>query len=80
MLKVIGISHERLGEEVCVCVRLQKGADLSHKTLVDFCTGKLAYFKIPRHLYIMDNFPKTQSGKIQKNVLRNQIHKLQQVV
>lgn len=72
-LKVIGIPHERLGEEICACIRLRKGSDLSYESLVEFCTGNMAYFKIPKQLLIRDSFPKTQSGKIQKHLLKQEI-------
>ncbi|KAF2898583.1 hypothetical protein ILUMI_07592 [Ignelater luminosus] len=67
---VIGLSHERLGEEVCACISLREGATLTHDSLVEFCKGKIAHFKIPSQLKILDSFPKTTSGKIQKFLLK----------
>ncbi|KAB0802824.1 hypothetical protein PPYR_05010 [Photinus pyralis] len=67
---VIGLAHERLGEEVCACVKVQDGAELTLEAITEFCRGKLAKFKIPSQLRIVDEFPKTQSGKIQKFLLK----------
>ena len=39
----------------------------------DFCKGQLASFKIPKHLVLMQEFPMTSSGKVQKFVLREQV-------
>lgn len=58
--------HERLGEEVCACVRLNKGKTITKEEIKEFCKGKLSSFKVPSVLKIMDTFPTTQSGKIQK--------------
>ncbi|KAH8389117.1 hypothetical protein KR200_012218 [Drosophila serrata] len=66
---VIGVPDERLGEEVCVFVRLHEGVDPSSFTaesLKAYSKGKLAHFKIPRHVITVETFPKTTSGKIQK--------------
>ncbi|KAL1399856.1 hypothetical protein pipiens_007899 [Culex pipiens pipiens] len=68
----IGVPDERLGEEVCAYVRLVdtvecKQFDIERMKL--FCQDKLAYFKIPKHLRIVEEMPKTSTGKIQKMVL-----------
>ncbi|CAG9771986.1 unnamed protein product [Ceutorhynchus assimilis] len=72
---VIGVPHERLGEEVCACVRLRPGHQLTLDDLKLFCKGNLANFKIPSKLKIVESFPKTTSGKIQKYKLINNINK-----
>lgn len=63
---MIGLPHERLGEEVCACVRVRDGATLTLESIEKFSKGKIAKFKIPSKLKIVDEFPKTASGKIQK--------------
>lgn len=70
---MIGLSHERLGEEVCACVRTKEDSKLTIEQLIQFCSTKIAKFKIPSKLRIVEHFPKTQSGKVQKNVLKQQI-------
>lgn len=72
MLQVIGLSHERLGEEVCACIKLREGAKLTHDSLIEFCKEKIANYKIPSQLRIVDSFPKTTSGKIKKFLLKEQ--------
>lgn len=67
---VIGVPHERLGEEVCAFVRLQKEKSLTHEEMVEFCKGKLSHFKIPAYLRVLDDLPKTNSGKVQKFKLK----------
>ena len=62
-----GIPDERLGEEVAAFVRLKdNGKSLTQSDIRDFCKGHLAYFKIPRFVITVDEFPRTLSGKIQK--------------
>ncbi|XP_050307171.1 medium-chain acyl-CoA ligase ACSF2, mitochondrial-like [Anthonomus grandis grandis] len=63
---VIGIPHERLGEEVCACVRVLPNTSFTLEDVKSFCKGKIAHFKIPSKLQIFESFPKTTSGKIQK--------------
>lgn len=56
-----------MGEEICAYVRLkQEAKPLTLEDIKLFCKGKLAYFKVPRYLRIVEDFPKTTSGKIQK--------------
>ncbi|XP_055692886.1 medium-chain acyl-CoA ligase ACSF2, mitochondrial-like [Lutzomyia longipalpis] len=70
---VVGVPDERLGEELCAFVRLRDGVQtLSLEEVKEFCHGKISYFKIPRYLRIVDDFPKTLSGKIQKFKLQEQ--------
>ncbi|XP_061381852.1 medium-chain acyl-CoA ligase ACSF2, mitochondrial [Danaus plexippus] len=64
--QVVGLADERLGEEICAVVRLHDNATMTLEDLKKHCFGKLATFKIPKILKIMENFPKTASGKVQK--------------
>jgi acyl-CoA synthetase (AMP-forming)/AMP-acid ligase II len=62
-----GIPDERMGEEVGAFVRLKDGTKTLTRSVVrKFCEGRLAHFKIPRYVVIVDEFPRTLSGKIQK--------------
>jgi fatty-acyl-CoA synthase len=69
-VQIIGIPHPRLSEVPCACVVLESGHGLELQVLDDFCRGQMASFKIPRHLILMDEFPMTSSGKVQKFRLR----------
>jgi len=69
--QVIGVPDERYGEELMAWVRLRTGAGpLTAETLREFCTGKLARYKIPRYVRIVDEFPMTVTGKIRKVEMR----------
>ncbi|KAJ3642552.1 hypothetical protein Zmor_025317 [Zophobas morio] len=72
-VQIIGTPHQRLGEEVCACVRLKPQSNLTLDDIATFCKAKLAYFKIPTRMEIFDNFPRTLSGKIQKFKLREML-------
>lgn len=67
---VIGVPDERMGEELCAFIRVHEGSSLSADTLKTYCKGKIAHFKIPKYVKIVDDFPKTTSGKIQKFKLK----------
>ena len=69
--QVIGVPDERYGEELMVWVRLRDGAaPLSPEALREFCGGKLAHYKIPRYVKIVDAFPMTVTGKVRKVEMR----------
>jgi fatty-acyl-CoA synthase len=69
--QVIGVPDERYGEELMAWVRLREGAEpLTAEGLREFCTGKLAHYKIPRYIKIVNEFPMTVTGKIRKVEMR----------
>ena len=67
---VIAAPDERWGETVCAMVVLKPGAQASEQELIDFCRANLAHFKCPRRIQFIEALPRTATGKIQKNVLR----------
>jgi fatty-acyl-CoA synthase len=67
---VVGVPHEQWGEAPHAFVVLEPGAMLSEEELRDYARARLAGFKIPKGLTILDELPKTATGKIQKYVLR----------
>ncbi|GGU86373.1 AMP-binding protein [Streptomyces filipinensis] len=70
-VQVVGVPHETYGEEVLACVIPHDAADpLSLEELRAFCQGRLAHYKIPSRLQILDSFPMTVSGKVRKVELR----------
>jgi fatty-acyl-CoA synthase len=69
-VQVIGVPDARYGEELCAWVKLRPGAELSLDDLRQFCTGKIAHYKIPRYLRISGEFPMTVTGKVQKFKMR----------
>jgi fatty-acyl-CoA synthase len=72
-VQVVGVPHERYGEEVLACVIPRDPADpLTLAELRAFCEGRLAHYKIPSRLRILDSFPMTVSGKVRKVQLREE--------
>ena len=67
---VIGVPSERYGEEVMAWVKLRDGATLTSEELQAACRGRIATYKIPRFWKLVDSFPMTVTGKIQKFRLR----------
>ena len=68
--QVIGVPSEKYGEEVMAWVKLKPGAACDAATLEDYCRGRIATFKIPRYWKLVDAFPMTVTGKIQKYRMR----------
>lgn len=76
-VQVIGVSDEKYGEELMAWVILKDGFDsLSAEEVREFCSGKLAHFKIPRYVEVRESFPMTVSGKIRKVELREEGEKI----
>jgi fatty-acyl-CoA synthase len=74
---VVGVPDERYGEELMAWIRLRKGADrLDASDVRSFCQGRIAHHKIPRYVYIADEFPMTVTGKIRKVEMRETSIKL----
>jgi acyl-CoA synthetase (AMP-forming)/AMP-acid ligase II len=67
---VIGIPDEKFGEALLAVFALKPGQSLDADTMIAFCRDKLAGYKIPRQLTIVDALPRNPSGKMLKTVLR----------
>lgn len=75
--QVIGVPDAKYGEEVCAWVRMKPGrAPLDAEALRAFASGKLAHYKIPRYVVVVDEFPMTVTGKIRKVDMRDESVKL----
>jgi fatty-acyl-CoA synthase len=72
---VVGIADEKFGEEVCVWIRLKEGEHLSEDDIRAFCKDHIAYFKVPRYIRLVEEFPMTVTGKVQKFKIRAQMEK-----
>ncbi len=68
--QVIGVPSARYGEEVMAWVRAKPGVMLVERDLVAHCTGRIATFKIPRFWKVVEEFPMTVTGKVQKFRMR----------
>jgi len=68
---VIGVPDVKYGEELMVWIRVRDGASaITAESLREFCNGKLAHYKIPRYVKIVDAFPMTVTGKVRKVEMR----------
>ncbi|MGP8024474.1 MAG: AMP-binding protein [Methanobacterium sp.] len=75
-VQVIGIPDEKYGEIVGAFVIRDDEADITGEDVRDYASTKIARFKVPKHVFFVDNFPLTASGKIQKFKLREQATEL----
>ncbi|MCA0171846.1 AMP-binding protein [Bacillus sp. RAR_GA_16] len=69
-VQVIGVPDEKYGEMVVACIQLKDNETTTAEDILHFCEGKIAKYKIPAHVFFVDNYPMTASGKIQKYKLR----------
>lgn len=67
---VVGVPHERLGEEVAAYVVIKKDSYLDAERLIAYCQEHLAKYKTPRHVVFLGALPKNRIGKIMKKELR----------
>ncbi|NLV80537.1 MAG: AMP-binding protein [Rhodococcus sp.] len=70
--QIVGVPDEKYGEELMAWIRLREGAaPLDADAVRAFCTGRLAHYKIPRYVHVVDEFPMTVTGKIRKVEMRD---------
>lgn len=70
---VIGLPDTKWGEQVVAVVVLREGTTLTLESLREYCKGKIAGFKMPRQLIVMEALPRNPSGKVLKRVLRDEL-------
>ena len=66
---VVGAPHPRLGETAVACVVLREHEKLAFDELIAFLRPRVAQYKLPERLVVMDDLPRTPTGKVQKNSL-----------
>jgi len=69
--KVVGVPDAKYGEEVCAWIQLREGASLSEEQVRAYCKDRIAYFKVPRYIRFVQEFPLTVTGKVQKFRMRD---------
>lgn len=69
---VIGVPHADLGESVVAVVVAKQGKQLDPVQMLSDLKSQIANFKVPKHIYLVDQLPRNTMGKVQKNVLREQ--------
>jgi fatty-acyl-CoA synthase len=71
-VQVIGVPDERYGEELMAWIVPRGDSALDEEQVREFCQGKIAHYKIPRYVKLVDGFPMTVTGKVQKFKMREQ--------
>ncbi len=74
-VQVIGVPDPKYGEELCAWVKLRDGQSLDEEALREYCREQIAHYKIPRYLKLVDGFPMTVTGKVQKYLMREETMK-----
>ncbi|BBZ64441.1 AMP-binding protein [Mycolicibacterium monacense] len=69
--QVIGVPDDKYGEEICAWIRMRPGRPpLTAEAVREFARDKLAHYKIPRYVHVVDEFPMTVTGKVRKVDMR----------
>jgi fatty-acyl-CoA synthase len=76
-VQVVGVPDEKYGEELCAWIKMKDAGSgrrrpLDAEAVREFATGKLAHYKIPRYVLVVDEFPMTVTGKIRKVEMREE--------
>jgi len=72
-VQVVGVPDERYGEELCAWIVPRGGATLDEESVRAFCRGQIAHYKVPRYIRLVEGFPTTVTGKVQKFQMREQM-------
>ena len=73
---VVGMPDEKRGEVVAAFVILKKGQQISEDQIIASLTDKIAYYKIPRKIIFVEDFPRNQSGKVLKRILKKRLEEI----
>jgi malonyl-CoA/methylmalonyl-CoA synthetase len=73
---VIGVPHADFGEGVTAVVVCDKGASVDEPAVLKALDGRLAKFKMPKRVFVVDELPRNAMGKVQKNILRDTYSKI----
>jgi fatty-acyl-CoA synthase len=71
-VQCVGVPDTKYGEELCAFLILKPGMQLDAQSIHEFCRGQIAHYKIPRYVRVVEAFPMTVTGKVQKFALRAQ--------
>ncbi len=69
-VQVIGVPDEKYGEEIQAWIELREGEQATGEEIREYCKGRIAHYKIPRHVKFVTEFPMTVTGKVQKYKMR----------
>jgi fatty-acyl-CoA synthase len=74
-VQVIGVPDAKYGEELCAWIVPKRGAILGAEEIQAFCKGRIAHYKVPRYVRMVEGFPTTVTGKVQKFAMREMMLK-----
>ncbi len=69
-VQIVGVPDLKLGETVAAWIRLKPGEQATEDEIREYCRGKIAHFKVPQYISLVDEFPMTVTGKVQKYRIR----------
>ena len=72
-VQVFGVTDPTMGEEVCAWIKPRESEQLTEEEVISFCKDKISYFKIPKYVRFVTEYPMTVTGKIQKNRMRERM-------
>ena len=72
-VQVIGVPDQKYGEEICAWIVPKPGVTLTADDVRAFCEARIARYKVPRYVKLVDAFPLTVTGKVQKYLMREQM-------
>jgi fatty-acyl-CoA synthase len=75
-VQLVGVPSKKYGEQPGVFIILKEGAVMTEQDVQDFCRGKIAWYKMPKYVSFVKEYPMTASGKIMKIKLREKAAEL----
>ncbi|HEX9977478.1 MAG TPA: AMP-binding protein [Acidimicrobiia bacterium] len=75
-VQVIGVPDARFGEQVMAWIVPRPGSGLDEATVIEYCRGRIAHYKVPARVAFVESFPMTVTGKVQKYRLREMAQEL----
>ena len=75
-VQVVGVKSKKYGEQPSAFIIKKKGADLTEQDVLDYCNGKISWYKIPKYIAFVDEYPLNAAGKIKKFKLREMANEL----
>jgi fatty-acyl-CoA synthase len=75
-VQVVGVKSKKYGEQPSAFIIKQKGSDITEQDVLDYCNGKISWYKIPKYIAFVDEFPLNAAGKIKKFKLREMANEL----
>ncbi len=75
-VQVIGVPSQKYGEQPGAFIIREEGSDLVEQDVLEFCKGEIAWYKTPKYIAFVDEFPMNAAGKILKYKMRDMAHEM----